>query len=96
MPLLIEHFGEHKSLVEEMSFVQFLVMHYKTDIPHDDQDMSLPFKDCSHSVSVPMVLPVLKMTLTEQLKINQRDFQSFYLRHEPELLASDIFQPPRI
>ncbi|MBK5279986.1 MAG: hypothetical protein JJE09_14095 [Bacteroidia bacterium] len=97
LPLLIEHFTEHKSKVDDLSFWQFLVMHYETDVAHDDQDMSLPFKDCNHSLTAQTVsLPSQKITLTELLEKTSIIHTSFYLLHEPKLLAGDIFQPPKL
>ncbi|MEK6781089.1 MAG: hypothetical protein AABY93_05260 [Bacteroidota bacterium] len=97
LPLLIEHYTEHKSKVEDLSFLEFLVMHYETDVAHDDKDMSLPFKDCNHSFSSQtLVLPVQKIVLTENSEKTTLTYTSFYLLHEPQLLAGDIFQPPKI
>jgi hypothetical protein len=97
LPLLIEHYGEHKSQVSEMSFLEFLVMHYETDVAHDDTDMSLPFKDCGHSLGVSIVLlPSQKMSLSGPLETTSSAFHFFYLQHEPKLLAADIFQPPKL
>lgn len=95
-PILLQHFAEHQDQVAEMSFLEFLVMHYKTDIAHDETDMSLPFKDCGHSVSPIVVIPVQKLALGEQAEMNSKDFQSFYLQHEPKVPAADIFQPPKL
>ena len=97
LPLLIEHYTEHKSKVDDLSFWEFLVMHYETDVAHDDQDMSLPFKDCNHSFSgATVVLPVQKIALTEHSEKTILTYTSFYLLHEPQLLAGDIFQPPKL
>ena len=81
----------------EMSFFEFLVMHYETDVAHDDRDNRLPFKDCSHSfIGQIVVLPIQKISLAEQTEINATTYQFFYLQHEPKLIAVDIFQPPKI
>lgn len=97
LPILIEHYVEHKSQVAEMSFFEFLVMHYKTDVAHDDTDMSLPFKDCGHSFSASMVLlAAQKISLSDPLETPTSGFQFFYLQHEPKLIAADIFQPPKL
>lgn len=80
-----------------MSFFEFLVMHYETDVAHDDTDMSLPFKDCSHSLSVSIVLlPSQKMSLSDPVETASPAFHFFYLQHEPKLLIADIFQPPKV
>jgi hypothetical protein len=97
LPLLLQHYGEHKDQVTEMSFVEFLAMHYKTDVAHDDRDNRLPFKDCSHSfIGQIIVLPIQKISLVERLEANSTTYQFFYLLHEPKLIAAEIFQPPKI
>lgn len=97
LPLLVEHYGEHKNQVAEMSFLEFLAMHYESDVAHDDRDNSLPFKDCSHSfIGQVVMLPIQKISLTERLVINATSYQFFYLQHEPKLIAVDIFQPPKL
>ncbi len=97
LPLLIEHYTEHKSKVDEFSFWEFLVMHYENDVAHDDQDMSLPFKDCHHSSFAQIVLePGQKIILTENAEKTTVSYTSFYLQHEPQLLSGDIFQPPKL
>jgi hypothetical protein len=95
LPLLFRHYQEHSSAVE-MSFVEFLVMHYETDIPHDDTDMRLPFKTCGHSQATQTVAIVnQKLTLQERVVISSKDHASFYQQISPSLLSPDIFQPPR-
>ena len=97
LPLLVEHYTEHKSKVDDLSVWEFLVMHYETDVAHDDKDMSLPFKGCDHSCfAQTLVLPVQKIALTENSETISLTYTSFYLLHEPELLAGDIFQPPKL
>jgi hypothetical protein len=47
LPSLIQHFTEHKTLNQEISFLDFLSMHYWGDDMDDDddeKDMQLPFK----------------------------------------------------
>ena len=97
LPLLVEHYGEHKGQVAEMSFFEFLVMHYESDVAHDDRDNSLPFKDSSHSfIGQVVMLPIQKISLAERLETNATTYQFFYLQHEPKLIAVDIFQPPKL
>lgn len=97
LPLLVEHYTEHKSKVNDLSFWRFLVMHYETDVAHDDTDMSLPFKGCDHSCfAQTLVLPVQKIALNEYSEKTSVSYTSFYLLHEPKLLAGDIFQPPKL
>ncbi|MBP9926198.1 MAG: hypothetical protein KBF45_09385 [Cyclobacteriaceae bacterium] len=96
-PLLVQHYAEHKDQVAEMSFLEFLVMHYKTDEAHDDRDNRLPFKDSSHSfIGQLVVLPIQKISLVEQIETTETSYQFFYFQHEPKLIAADIFQPPKV
>jgi len=95
LPLLFKHYQEHSSAVE-MSFVQFLVMHYETDVAHDDTDMKLPFKNCGHSQSAQAFAVVnQKLYLKEPFVASQHVHVSFYQQISPSLLSHDIFQPPR-
>lgn len=97
LPLLVQHYGEHKDQVAEISFFEFLVMHYETDVAHDDRDNRLPFKDCSHSfIGQIVVLPIQKIALVERVETNSTTYQFFYLQHEPKLITAEIFQPPKI
>ena len=97
LPLLIEHYAEHKSQVADISFTEFLAMHYETDVAHDDKGHELPFKDCTHSLCcTSVVLPTQKIYLTVHTIAVAQVHTSFYLLHEPELLSVDIFQPPKI
>ena len=95
--MLVEHYAEHHELVKDMTFWEFLVMHYESDVAHDDQDMRLPFKDCHHSLTAQSIaMPVQKIALTSltpiqgdrPLSFDQSQFHSSYLE--------EIFQPPKI
>lgn len=97
LPLLVEHFFEHQEMVPEMSFFQFLAMHYKTDVAHDSTDMELPFKQCDHSVASPnFTFPDQKIDLTASLPATAPEFSSFYISVIPSTGLNEIFQPPRI
>ena len=97
LPLLVEHYAEHHELVKDMTFWEFLVMHYESDVAHDDQDMRLPFKDCHHSLTAQAIaMPEQKISLTllaptqgdRLLSFEHSQFHSSYL--------GEIFQPPKI
>lgn len=96
LPLLVEHFLEHQELVPEMSFFQFLAMHYKTDVAHDATDMELPFKRCDHSVASPnFTFPDQKIELTSGVPNATPKFFSLYISFIPSAGPNEIFQPPR-
>lgn len=96
LPLLVEHYQEH-STSTDLSFWEFLVMHYETDVAHDDTDMRLPFKTCDHS-SVTASVALLTHSFSMQfVPVEERSsHQSLYLSRKPALRAGDIFQPPKI
>lgn len=101
IPLLAEHFNEHKTLNEGTTFWNFLIMHYtNNDVKYadNDKDMRLPFK--SHEGSVHNVIlsfidnPVLNILikpvvtdLDEYKPQEDKYFNSTYL--------SNIWQPPK-
>lgn len=97
LPILIEHYSEHKSKVEDLSFLEFLTMHYETDVAHDETDNRLPFKGHDHSCcSATFMLPLQKLALNEVMQNSDPDYSSYYLQHKPALRTADIFQPPKI
>ena len=97
LPVLLEHYAEHKQQVKDMSFWEFLVMHYKTDVSHDDQDNRLPFKDKGHSFTAPvMALPIQKIVLIESTPLTEICHSSTYTEAYVTSHLSDIFQPPRL
>lgn len=102
LPLLAEHFNEHKSLNQGTTFWDFLVMHYtNNDIKYadHDKDMRLPFK--SHEGSIhniiltiinnnPQILALTKPIVIDLNEYNLQEnisFKSTYL--------SNIWQPPK-
>lgn len=97
VPILFEHFNQHKKLVTDISFWDFLVMHYKSDVNHDADDNQLPFKDPGHSFTAStLALPIHKIVLKETTAPAKVDHSFIY--HETFIAShlSDIFQPPRI
>ena len=97
LPLLIEHFTEHKKLVGDISFWEFLVMHYNTNTSHDADDNRLPFKDPAHSFSATtLAVPIHRIILNETVSISEVSHLSFYSETFVASHLSDIFQPPRI
>lgn len=97
LPLLLDHYVEHKNKVDDLSFLEFLTMHYETDVAHDETDNRLPFKGHDHSCCSPVVfLPLQKFAFNEVAQNQSPNHSSFYLQHEPALRPADIFQPPKI
>jgi hypothetical protein len=101
LPLLFEHYKEHKAIDGNISFLQFLRIHYHDATVIDDdyaRDMQLPFKshDVCHSNSItaltatffPVTLEKLPSACIQKHIISNDDFiNSVYL--------SSVWQPPR-
>jgi hypothetical protein len=97
LPILFEHFSEHKQKVSDISFWEFLVMHYKSDVTHDSDDNQLPFKDPSHSFTAPtLAVPTHKIVLKETVLQTKTNHTYTYSETFIASHLSDIFQPPRI
>ena len=97
LPVLVEHFSEHKKLVGDISFWEFLVMHYNTNVSHDADDNKLPFKDPAHSFTAPTVaIPIYKIILGDTQMVTEVSRVSTYQETFITSHLSDIFQPPRI
>jgi hypothetical protein len=97
LPLLFQHFVEHKQKSGDLSFMDFLIMHYKSNVAHDDQDNSLPFKDPAHAcVYSAMNVCAPEIVMMENFFPMEVHHSSIY--KEAFLLSplSEIFQPPRL
>src|SRR5690242_19308164 len=95
LPILVEHYLEHRELVPEMSFLQFLAMHYKTDVPHDATDMKLPFKDSNHSCACPAFMTPDQRLPVEVVVTDRPAHSSNYISFIASSGLDEIFQPPR-
>jgi hypothetical protein len=101
MPLLVEHFTEHRQENSHLTLWQFLYTHYaKGDVKDadDEKDMKLPFKTHDNCVAsfinvyppsqnVLIIKPV-RFIENQHLKTPEQSLQSIFL--------SNIWQPPRI
>jgi hypothetical protein len=97
LPILLEHYSQHKQKVSDISFWDFLVMHYKSNVAHDSDDNQLPFKDPGHSFTAPtLALLIHKMVLKETVILTKTDYSFTYSETFIASHLSDIFQPPRI
>lgn len=101
LPILIEHYMEHKQKNKDLSFVGFLEMHYAHSSPHDDdyeKDMKLPFKTVtiSNIVSISFCLPIpqFKQNQIVYFKTDKQQFSDYSFTYSSAFLSS-IWQPPR-
>jgi hypothetical protein len=101
LPVLIEHFIEHKQKDTSICFLEFLCMHYAHGNVKDadyEKDMKLPFKSLENSLSsVSFYLPAsnFKQDFLIHLKEGKQQFP-LYNSNYPSTFLSSIWQPPRI
>ena len=102
LPLLAEHFSEHKSLNKGTTFWDFLVMHYtNNDIEYadHDEDMRLPFK--SHEGSVHSIVlsfihnPFSQATIKPSVVVNLKEYKPKEDIFFNSTYHSNIWQPPK-
>lgn len=99
LPLLFQHFYEHKSINEEITFSAYLIDHYNS-IPHTDndeeRDNQLPFNSSEqNSVTSPAVPPSNKFTI-KNLAVTALKRPSIYNDDDiPHAFTGSIWQPPK-
>lgn len=101
IPVVFEHFKEHRLEDHSISPLQFLALHYLHGSPRDkdyDRDMQLPFKthsDCLVAIAPAFVpktvelqtIPAIDLPRQENYVVDDQVFISAYL--------SRIWQPPK-
>ncbi|MFA6086950.1 hypothetical protein [Mucilaginibacter sp.] len=101
LPVIFEHFAEHRKENKDISFLQFLDMHYMHGSPRDkdySEDMKLPFKTADNCVSMvsPVVIPYLAPTLENPvIYIPEKEM---YIPKDgliPSAYLFSIWQPPK-
>lgn len=101
IPVIFQHFKEHKKEDKGITFLKFLDMHYMHGSPVDDdydRDMQLPFKtslDCISVISPGFVPVSLEIPLAKPVEIPEKNH---ILYQQGDILSpylSCIWQPPR-
>lgn len=97
---LVEHYFEHQSLNPEISFADFLTIHYaQNNVKHGDyeRDMQLPFKQYNHTSLVFTFIAISNYYINHgdyilpQIKTTCLFKSPYY----PSEYPSAIWQPPR-
>ncbi|UPT67389.1 MAG: hypothetical protein M0D57_01485 [Sphingobacteriales bacterium JAD_PAG50586_3] len=101
LPVLVQHFFEHKQTNKELSFTTFISKHYFNGDDKDadyKRDMQLPFKTLDHSVAmVTNALPVVSNKVS--FNPEENSFISHILIDETIVSSqylSTIWQPPKV
>ncbi|WP_344821805.1 hypothetical protein [Rurimicrobium arvi] len=101
LPVLMEHFAEHRQRNPQVTFIQFLCMHYTEQNVKDsdyERDMQLPFKTLSHSpmIWVGCIVPSAQITLHTRPVIAPEQKMLFPKEEAwSSQYLSFIWQPPR-
>jgi hypothetical protein len=98
LPVLFEHYAEHKQRDQKVSFITFLSMHYwGNDLNDDDndRDMQLPFKKIDvhpvHVMFLPSVRSVVTKAQEQRIAVSYPNFQH---QHFPDPALASPFRPP--
>lgn len=101
LPILVQHYYEHKAGNNAVTLAQFLQMHYFGDddnVADDSRDMALPFKtmgDCCMIAS--NSLPPQKIQTIEIIEYEIQQEFTLLNDNSPSFISlEDIFQPPRL
>jgi hypothetical protein len=101
LPMLVEHYSEHKEKNKNLSVLDFLYMHYSQNNVKDadyDKDMKLPFKSPNTLLSSLEIAPVLFASENLLLKPIPSDSKQYTLYSEKHLSSAylaSIWQPPK-
>ena len=101
LPVILEHYHEHKKENSNIGFIEFLDIHYMHGSPMDDdyeRDMQLPFKKATHHIYTASAH--VKDLTTSQITISILPEEVTYIiineHNIPSHYSSSIFQPPRV
>ncbi len=101
LPLLIEHYLEHKEQKSDLSFWTFLKVHYADNIVIDEdhsQDMKLPFKSDDGCINISLTAVIASPLSDLTLKLYFSETKTFFPYKEsflPSSFLSNIWQPPK-
>lgn len=100
LPILFEHFSEHKTENKNITFLQFLKIHYQGDHTPDNDDLKdkrLPFKSHGNSFSTQIfaVLPAFSEIEIPLFSDNSKSVTIHTNQFIPTLKLESIWQPPK-
>jgi hypothetical protein len=103
LPVIFQHYAEHQIEDENISFIDFLDMHYMHGSPKDDdydRDMQLPFKssvDCISNISLGFVPAFIEFNFDREVVLFTTK-KSFPIRNQYLISSylSFIWQPPKV
>lgn len=98
-PELFSHYFQHSRLNPEMSFLEFISMHYSGDDgtnADNDIDNKLPCRDIGHNSLALAFSPMVRTIAIENLPLTNSENKFFYSAISvPAGFEHSILQPPR-
>ncbi len=101
LPIVFQHYYEHKQWNKDISFIDFLDMHYMHGNPpfsDYDEDMKLPFKTFDNCIStiIPVIVPQnIKITADQPVQVKPEQRSAWLDEFIPSSYLSRIWQPPK-
>jgi hypothetical protein len=101
LPMLVEHYYDHRQENTNTSLMAFLIMHYQTEDGTDKdakEDSQLPFKSMEHAATVAFVSLIPPSFIDITVKPDRPILRSFGIYKElflPSQYLVAIWQPPR-
>ncbi len=101
IPVLFEHFNEHKKEDPTITFMQFIKLHYDKIVIDEDyqRDQQLPFRNSEFAAVITIVTDIPPQVI----KLEQEEFRALPRKFYPSVNANYthsfsniIFQPPRV
>lgn len=101
LPVLVEHFSEHKAKDSNLSLIDFLSNHYAQDDDHDgdeEQEMKLPFKShdgCINSIVSESVPSSVYYLPAKPVYSESKSYSNYSEQFLTSAYLSSIWQPPK-
>lgn len=99
IPLLLKHFAEHQSLNQEITFADFLSMHYlghDLNDNDDDKDMQLPFKKVEAHTSNFIFVPNTPVFTFKRVYLPVKaEYGPAVPQIDYSTVLGSLFRPPR-
>lgn len=100
LPELFRHFGKHREEAPEISFLEFIALHYG-DSQHVDVDTrdhkKLPFSKSHHSVaSLQVIHTFFSINATVDRALLMKIDGVYYFEKQEHPVSLPIWQPPKI
>ncbi|MCD6012790.1 MAG: hypothetical protein K0Q79_2652 [Flavipsychrobacter sp.] len=99
VPALIDHYHEHKQQKPDITFVDFIFMHYIGDdgvADDDSKDMQLPFKKSDRASLEAYGYVVTTLPLQTGHELTGTHYSPFKRQFFPDPSAGALFKPPQV